>query len=221
MTRVDYAVDALRTRILEGDLGPGAALTAADLSVQLGMSRTPVREALRILSAEGLVDVQSNRIARVTEWSRQEVEAVFDVRIRLEGMAARMAAIRCTPADANDLESLAQQIKTHGDPGPDQDVTTVELLNADFHGRILEIAASPSLTTAMSGVIHAALLTRTRTSYSEEEQRRSSLHHLELVAAFRANSGDWAESVMQSHLLQAKFAVLRGFATAAAVRSAT
>lgn len=166
-----------------------------------------------MLSAEGLVDMQTNRVARVTEWSRQEIEEVFDVRLCLEGMAARKAATRCTTDDANELEVLARRIKTHGDPGDDQDLARVEPLNATFHGRVLDVAASPSLTTAMSGVIHAALLTRTRASYTDEEQRRSSLHHFELVAAFRAHSGDWAESVMRSHLLQAKLAVLRSFGT--------
>lgn len=211
MARVDEAVGELRRRILNGEYGPGVALTAAELSVELGMSRTPVREALRVLSAEGLVDMKVNRVARVISWSRQEIEGVFDVRIRLEGMAARLAAERCSPAQADELEALAHQIKHWGDPGPAQDLSEVEPLNTQFHGRIIDIAGVTSLTTAAGGVIHAALLTRTRAAYTDEEQRRSSIHHLELVAAFRARSGDWAESVMRSHLLQAKFAVLRSY----------
>lgn len=211
MARVDEAVKELRRRILNGEYAPGVALTAAELSAELGMSRTPVRDALRVLSAEGLVDVRVNRIARVTSWSRQEIEGVFDVRLRLEGMAAGLAAERCSAAQADELESLALEIKRWGDPGPAQDLGEVEPLNTEFHGRIIDIAGVPSLTTAMSGVIHAALLTRTRAGYTEDEQRRSSIHHLELVAAFRARSSEWAESVMRSHLLQAKFAVLHGY----------
>lgn len=211
MARVDEAVEELRRRILNGEYGPGVALTAAELSVELGMSRTPVRDALRVLSAEGLVEMKVNHVARVMSWSRQEIEGVFDVRMRLEGMAARLAAERCSAVQADELESLAQDIKHLGDPGPGQDLSEVEPMNTQFHGRIIDIAGVTSLTTAMSGVIHAALLTRTRAAYTDEEQRRSSIHHLELVAAFRARSGDWAESVMRSHLMQAKFAVLRTY----------
>lgn len=210
MTQVDSAVARLRARLLGGVYAPGAPLTAAQLALDLGMSRTPVREALRTLASEGLVDMEMNRVARVTGWSHEKIEIVFEIRVRLEGLASRITAEKITEDEANQLEELAWEIKAAGDPGPKQDNQIVQQLNSDFHSRIISIADSSALTTALTGVVHAALLTRTRAAYTEEEQRRSSMHHLELVAAFRAHNADWAESVMQSHLIQGKLAILRG-----------
>lgn len=210
LTQFDAAVTQLRKRLLAGADAPGTPLTAAELAIELGMSRTPVREALRTLASEGLIDMEVNRVARVTEWSPEKIDGVFEIRIRLEGLGSRLAAQKITEREADELEELALRIKHLGDPGPDNDGQAVQHLNSNFHSRIIAIADSPSLATAMNGVVHAALLTRTRAAYTEDEQRRSSMHHLELVAAFRAGSEDWAESVMRSHLLQGKLAILRG-----------
>ncbi|MBC7590466.1 MAG: GntR family transcriptional regulator [Salinibacterium sp.] len=203
-------MNQLRSRLLEGFYAPGEALTAADLALDLGMSRTPVREALRTLASEGLIDMEMNRVARAADWSARKIESIFEIRMRLEGLSSRITAQKISVTQIDELDHLARRIQVVGDPGPDQDLITTQDLNADFHARIIAIADSPALTTAMTGVVHAALLTRTRAAYTEGEQRRSSQHHIELVCAFRAGSADWAESVMRSHLLQGKFAVLRG-----------
>lgn len=209
-TQFDAAVTRLRERLLSGVDAPGTPFMAAELAIELGMSRTPVRDALRTLASEGLLDMEVNRVARVTEWSPEKIDGVFEIRIRLEGLGSRLAAEKITEREADELEALALRIKALGDPGPEQDAQAVQQLNSEFHSRVIAIADSPSLAVAMNGVVHAALLTRTRAAYTDDEQRRSSMHHLELVAAFRAGSADWAESVMRSHLLQGKLAILRG-----------
>ncbi|RFA14597.1 hypothetical protein B7R21_06030 [Subtercola boreus] len=209
MTQFDSALNQLRERLLSGFYSPGVALTAADLAESLGMSRTPVREALRTLASEGLVEMEMNRGARVTVWDDEKLAVVFDIRSLLEGLACRRAAERAEAHDLDELDALAQRILAKGEPGPDRDEDAVQSLNSEFHNGILRIADSPMLETAMHGVVHAAVLARTRGSYTDEEQRRSSLHHLEIVAALRSGDANWAESVMHSHLAQGRIAALR------------
>ncbi|WP_322411213.1 GntR family transcriptional regulator [Microbacterium invictum] len=204
----EEAVERLRQWILDGTYGPGAKLGAAEVASALGMSRTPVREAFRILSMEGLVELTSNRGARVAIWEDQELDTVFETRIALEGLACRLAADRITAAQVDQLAEIAQRIVELGMPQSEEDMQQIHRLNGEFHGAIIAIAGSDALGTAMGGIVHAAILTRTRESYDETDQTRSAQHHVELVAALRAGDGRWAQSVMTSHLLAARASLL-------------
>jgi DNA-binding GntR family transcriptional regulator len=208
VAQFEDAVAQLRERILTGALRPGDRLVAEDVAADLGMSRSPVREAFRALASEGLVELTHNRGARVALSSDDEVEAVFEVRIRLEGLAVRRAAARITPEQADRLEELARGIQRLTEPEPPEDLTEVQRLNSDFHQGIVAIAGSTSLVAAVAGVIHASVLNRTRQSYDAAQQRRSNAHHFEIVAALRAGDGDWAENVMQAHLRSARTSLL-------------
>lgn len=204
----EEAVERLRAWILDGTYGPGEKLGAAEVASSLGMSRTPVREAFRTLSMEGLVELTSNRGARVAIWGDQELDSVFETRIALEGLACRLAADRVTAAQLETLDHLAQRIVDLGMPQNDEEMNEIHRLNGEFHGAIISIADSDALTTAMGGIVHASILTRTRESYDETDQTRSAQHHIELIAALRAGDGRWAQSVMTSHLLAARASLL-------------
>ena len=203
MAQTNVAVAALRGRVLSGSLAPGERLGETELAVELGMSRTPIREALRMLAAEGLVEITSNRGARVTQWSIEELRNVFEIRIRLEGYAARLAAERATTQQIENLEQIAGQIAHNSRPGPRKNLAEVSRLNSQFHNGLLDIAGSASLKVAVAGVIHASVLSRTQESFDDEAFARSNKHHFEIVAALRAGQGEWAESTMKSHLLSA------------------
>lgn len=204
----EEAVERLREWILDGTYGPGKKLGAAEVAAALGMSRTPVREAFRILSMEGLVELTSNRGARVAIWDDQALDTVFETRIALEGLACRLAADKITSAELEHLDALARRIVELGMPQTDEEMNDIHRLNGEFHGAIISIAGSDALTTAMGGIVHASILTRTRESYDETDQNRSAQHHVELVAALRAGDGRWAQSVMTSHLLAARASLL-------------
>jgi DNA-binding GntR family transcriptional regulator len=158
------------------------------------MSRTPVRDALRRLAAEGLVELASNKGARVIAWTPQELDHVFRLRAQLEGFATGEAARLATAEELDELEALARSIERHALPGPDHDLALVPALN--------------SSRGALSGLVHAPVLTRTMQAFDDEAMRRSVNHHLEIVAALRAGDGEWAASVMRSHLLSARAALL-------------
>ena len=205
MAAVDRAVETLRGRILAGQFAGGERLGEVELAVALGMSRTPVRQALLRLSAEGLVEVTPNRGAHVVARSDNELEYVFELRARLEGLAARKAATRATEEQLDLLDEIARQIGEHA---VRRDMDRITELNTRFHATLIDIADSATLATSVSGLVHASVMARTQSSFDDAALQRSVNHHLEIVAALRANDADWAESVMRSHLLSARASLL-------------
>ncbi|HEV7708367.1 MAG TPA: GntR family transcriptional regulator, partial [Asanoa sp.] len=193
----DRAVDQLRERILGGEYVPGERLGEVELADKLGVSRTPVREALRRLAAEGLVDITPNKGARVVEYPRQDLDKIFEIRARVEGLAARSAAESATAAEIDQLEEIALVLKERSESGA---LDEVYGLNAEFHAMLNNLANSSVLTATVGQLIHSSVLLRTLHSFDPAARARSVNHHLEIVAALRARDPDWAEAVMHAHL---------------------
>jgi DNA-binding GntR family transcriptional regulator len=203
----DTAVEAVRDLILSGQYGPGARLGEADLAELVGVSRTPVREALRHLAAEGLVEIRPNKGARVVEWSADELDQVFDLRAQVEGLAARRAATRATAVQLDQLEQVAVEHLAQTQRRR-RDLDRVYALNSEFHGGVVALVGGASLPTVIGTLVHTAVLVRTLHTFDDAAMLRSAHHHLELVAALRARDPEWAESVMRSHLLSARASLL-------------
>jgi DNA-binding GntR family transcriptional regulator len=201
----DRAIDALREGILNGDYAPGERLGEADLAEKLGLSRTPVREALRRLSAEGLVDITTNKGARVVDYPDHDLDYIFQIRAHVEGLAARAAALSASTADIDHLEEIATTLKDHAEAGR---LDEVSRLNSEFHSTLNGRAGSSVVVGTVGSLIHASVLLRTLHAFDEAAMRRSVNHHLEIVAALRARDPDWAEAVMHAHLLSARASLL-------------
>ncbi|SFL39285.1 GntR family transcriptional regulator [Geodermatophilus ruber] len=202
-------MSTLRDLIMGGELTPGARLGEVELAERLGVSRTPVREALSRLAAEGLVEVVPNRGARVVTWTVAELEGVFDLRSSLEPQLTAHAVPHATPADVDALEDLARRMLAVGSPGPGQDLDALVPLNRAFHDRLVALAAHPTLATALAAAIHPPIVRRNFLTYDEASLRRSLAHHLEIVAAMRAGDPDWARAVMTSHIANARAVMVR------------
>ncbi|HEX4358005.1 MAG TPA: GntR family transcriptional regulator [Pseudonocardia sp.] len=209
-TSAQRAVGALRELILRGELAPGARLGEVELAVRLGVSRTPVREALTRLAAEGLVELVPNRGARVSSWSAAELAGVFDLRAALEPRLTELAATRATPAESAALEELAVAMRAAGAPGPGRDLEAIVALNREFHALLVRIADQPAMAAALAGAVRAPIVLRNFHSYDEQSLTRSLAHHLEIVAALRAADPVWARAVMTAHIRNARAAMLRG-----------
>src|SRR3954464_14907703 len=136
MTSTVRVRDELQHAILEGVLQPGERLRAEALAQRFGTSRTPVREALLQLEAQGLVDVEPNRGAVVRRFDRAALRDLYEVRALLEPQAAARAARRIGPEAIRELEALCE-------------AEDLILANEAFHRIILEAAGSPRLSTAM------------------------------------------------------------------------
>lgn len=201
----DRAVHRLRELILGGGYSPGERLGEVELAAALGVSRTPVREALRRLAAEGLVEITTNKGARVVAYPQADLDSIFTLRAEIEGLAARTAAERASTADIDRLDALAIRHRERAEAGA---LDEVYALNSQFHARLNGLAGSSVLSGTVANLVHSSVLLRTLHAFDEAAMRRSVNHHLEIVAALRARDPDWAQAVMRAHLLSARASLL-------------
>ncbi|MFB9689958.1 GntR family transcriptional regulator [Amycolatopsis plumensis] len=138
--------EELRERILTGRLRPGDRLVERELAEDLGVSRVPVREAIRSLEAEGFLVVQSPRRVVVRQLARVDVEELFDVREALEGLAAGLAATRAGAAELKRLERVLADAARATARG---DAARITVLNSRFHDEIVAIAGNALLSTML------------------------------------------------------------------------
>ncbi len=207
----DLAYTTLRSGILDGRYPAGERLGEIEVAAEIGLSRTPVREALRRLGSEGLVEVLPNRGARVRTWTVDDLEQTYELRAVLEGLGARRAASRITAEQLAELDRLADEMVGcdpslgHRPPGEFDDLAA---LNARFHAVIVTASGSTRLADTLAGLVQLPLVMRTYRRYTPAALARSHAHHRELVDALAAGDGVWAESVMRSHVLAARTVLL-------------
>ncbi len=202
----------IRADILSGALAGGVRLGETILADQYGFSRTPIRESLRRLQAEGLIEVAPHRSARVIDWDSLDIATIYDLRATIEGFIARRASVVIPNAEIDRLAEMCEELEHAAKRLP---LGNEELLdgttefNQEFHGAIALAAGGEAIAAMRRGVVLSPLVLRTVHDYTAEDQARSHHHHREILAAFRARSPDWAESVMLAHVYSAKSRLLR------------
>jgi DNA-binding GntR family transcriptional regulator len=201
-----FVTETIRDRILAGVYPAGHHLRESAIATDLKVSRTPVREALQRLAADGLIDLSRNRGARVTGFTEDELDEIFGLRVLLEGYGARLAATRMNDEALRRLQDLNRQMEAVAADTRETARESVAALNTRFHLLILETAGNERLRTLASSLVRIvgrSMFER----YSDSDLSRSSHHHRELIDAFRATDGDWAEAVMRAHLLSGRRSV--------------
>jgi DNA-binding GntR family transcriptional regulator len=195
-----YAV--IRTRILSGDFSRGERLREEELAQLAGVSRTPIREALRRLDAEGLVEFLPNRGASVTAWTEQELDDLYEARALIEGYTAGQAASRITSDALDRLTELSAQMRAlDNDSSTANEMTR---LNTEFHRIIVAAAGNSHLESVVQSLTDAALVYRTFRHYTPDRLMASKFHHDEIVAALRARDEAWASAMVRAHILAAR-----------------
>jgi DNA-binding GntR family transcriptional regulator len=196
---VSLVYDRIRTLILEGDAEPGMRLGQVDLAERLGVSRTPVREALRRLTGEGLVEFEDNRGFRVAALELDDVVRRLEVRLLLEPGAARLAAQRAT---AEDLAALA-------DAADREERATSSLAShdasRDFHICVAAAAQNRELVGAIEAMwlVEVGRRLLTRRQAAPRWQADDVAEHRAILAAIRDGDGDRAARLMEAHLQDA------------------
>lgn len=198
----------LRGRILSGDLAPGMQLKEEELAAICGVSRTPVRDAIRRLETELFVRRTDSQRSFVAEWTMEDIEEVFTLRGMLEGYAVRRAAIRANKAQIARLRTINETLRDVLD-APDLDVQAYLAANAQFHSLILEIAASDRLAALLGRLVMQPVVQQTAMAYDREQLARSLLEHSEITAALAQGDPDWAEALMIAHIRRALHARLK------------
>jgi DNA-binding GntR family transcriptional regulator len=220
---VDKAYLEIREGIVGGRYAPGAHLTAQGLATATGLSRTPVREAMRRLHAEGLIKIIPHRGAFVRHLDQEEISKIYDLAIILETYAAEAAARNATPAQLSELEGLCDSMEeqlavlSKKKPTP-QSIMKIADDNNRFHRLIVTAANNSWLQSAFSVIMEVPQIITTFRGYRVDEMKRSQTQHVELILAFRERDADWARSTMRSHVLAARHILLRNDAAAEAAQ---
>jgi len=190
--------DELHEAILTGELKPGERLRAEALAQRFGTSRTPIREALLVLEAEGLVELEPNRGAMVRAFDAADLLELYDLRAVIEPHAAALAAQRITRPVVARLRELCDRAEAG--------VAVEEhiALNEEFHRLIVEAADSPRLTAAMRSVSGIPRVFRTVFWRSADQRAQSLFCHREIVAALDGRRPELAATVMRMHVLSAR-----------------
>ncbi|MDM0025419.1 GntR family transcriptional regulator [Variovorax saccharolyticus] len=195
----DKAYEILRQRLVGGHYNPGAQLKEEPLARDLGLSRTPVRTALRRLVDDGLATDSAGQGIRVAEWSDWDVEETFQLRMLLEPYASFLAATRGGSALVERLEA-SNQAMAEGIAKGEDGIAEVQAANRDFHHALLEAAGSPRLRTILETMIDMPIIKRSFYIATPQELEQSLHHHRDLTLAVRAADGELARQVMQLHL---------------------
>jgi DNA-binding GntR family transcriptional regulator len=198
----EQAYATIRAHLVSGAVSPNEQLTEDQLAQIAGVSRTPVREAVRRLEDELLLVRSDTKRLFVADWSRDDIEEMFALRQMLECHAAERAAQRLSRAQIADLETVNRALKDAIEQ-PAPDVARFLEANRAFHDVIIDAADSPRLAQMLAKLVEAPVVLRTARNYSLDDLRQSARDHDELIAAFAASDADWARAVMGSHLRRA------------------
>jgi DNA-binding GntR family transcriptional regulator len=190
----DRAYLSLKQHMLDGSLVEGARLTEAVLARQLGISKSPVREALNRLEAEGLVCIQSRRGAYVRKFTLDETRDLFDVRVLLEVHSVRTA--RVTPELLRELEESIRRTQEYLERG-DKLAHAEEDLR--FHSMIAASSANREFFRIFEGIQHKTILSRSKTYHLSPNS--APISHQKIYEALRRGDRDEAERAMSHHIL--------------------
>ena len=193
-TREEFVASRLRDAILRGDLMPGERLDENALAEMLGVSRTPIRSALRVLAAESLVDLQPHRGAVVAELTPNELEEIYLVRSILEGLAARLAVPNMDDARIAALEAILEEVDRT------QDAARWLVLNNRFHTLIYQAANRPRILSIIEYVRNLSTPYILQFIASPEHMASSRADHQRILDACRQRDGNRAEAELRKHL---------------------
>lgn len=195
----------LRQRIVEGQLAPGAKLNERELAQALNVSRTPLREAIKMLAAEGLVELLPNRGAVVAQMSEQDVVDTFEVIAGLEGQSGELAAQRISEAELAEIRALHFEMMA---AWTRRDLPTYYRINAQIHTLINAAARNPVLAQTWRNVNARLQALRFRSNFDEAKWKRAVKEHERMVELLAARDAAGLRALLIAHLMHKRDAVL-------------
>ena len=188
--------DRLRDQIFAKQLAPGSWLDEQSLAEQFGISRTPMREAIKALASEGLVTMKMHRGAYVTAVNRSDLEQIFTVLSLLEGQAAKEAALKATEDELNLLDHLHHRLET---AAADRDIEQFFEINGKFHELIQQIAGNRWMNGVIDDLRKVLKLHRKDSLTSTGRLQNSLVEHREILRAILKRDDLAAEAAMRKH----------------------
>ncbi|MDE2288929.1 MAG: GntR family transcriptional regulator [Burkholderiales bacterium] len=202
----DTVVEHLRNFIVEGVLKPGTKLNERELCDTLGISRTPLREALKVLAAEGLIDISPNRGATVSRMTEAEIRETFEVMSGLEAFSGELACERITPAELAEIKALHYTMLACR---AQNDLPGYYSRNREIHDRINEAARNSALRQIYISVNRRLQSLRFRSNFQTAKWDRAVQEHDEMIQALEARDGKRLAAILRQHLLEKRDAVLQ------------
>jgi DNA-binding GntR family transcriptional regulator len=200
----DEVAVQLRERIFSGELLPGSFIDEVALCDTLAISRTPLREALKVLAAEGLVRHEPRRGCFVNQVTEQDLDEIFPVIALLEGRCAFEAARQATDADLAALETLHARLNRHAKAGR---ITDYYEANFAIHEAIIALANNKWLALTISDLRKILKLARLQQLHAPGRLEQSLNEHMAVFAALKARDAEGADSAMRAHLMQQREAL--------------
>jgi DNA-binding GntR family transcriptional regulator len=207
----ELAYEQMRAAIVENRYAPGQRLVEQRIAEELGLSRTPVREALHLLEAEGLVVSERNRGAMVRPLSTTEVVDLYGLRIRLESYAVEVATERATEAELGELIAAADsfgEIRRTVDVDVVEGVRRIHEANRRFHDTIIAAARHRRLATMLARTVDTPLVFQAFREFGATEIERSDTFHHLIADAMSRRDAIRAGALMAEHIAQGRDVLL-------------
>ncbi|MES2025976.1 MAG: GntR family transcriptional regulator [Pseudomonadota bacterium] len=201
----DAVVEHLQRLIIEGVLAPGMKLNEREVCERLGISRTPLREAMKVLASEGLIDIVPNRGAFVSKMNDTEVWEAFEMMSGLEALSGELAAERISPAEIADIKALHQAMLVCR---AQNDLPGYYSRNQTIHNKINEAARNSMLRQIYLSVNRRLLALRFKSNFKEEKWDRAIGEHDEMIQALEARDGKRLAVILRQHLLDKRDSVM-------------
>jgi DNA-binding GntR family transcriptional regulator len=200
----DEVAAQLRERIFAGELSPGTFLDEVQLAEQLKISRTPLREALKVLTAEGLVRHEPRRGCFVNEVTEKDLDEIFPVIALLEGRCAYEAALHATDGDLEALEEMHQKLARHAKA---RRINEYYATNLAIHETIIALAGNRWLAGVIGDLRKILKLARQQQLHAPGRLDQSLSEHLAVFAALKARDAEGADAAMRTHLTRQRAAL--------------
>jgi DNA-binding GntR family transcriptional regulator len=194
------AYEALQRGIAGGQYPPGSWLREEDVAAAAGVSRTPVREALHRLQAEGVVQILHNRGAVVVGWTAQDLDDIYDLRVLLEGYGVRRVAQAPDNVDFVALRAMCTEMEQLLPEADEQDLQRIGQLCIDFHTTLAQASQNRQLLAIIPTVLATPFVREAFHHHTPADLEHAFASHREILEALDIGDGDWAEGVMRAHL---------------------
>jgi DNA-binding GntR family transcriptional regulator len=196
---------AMREAIVKGELKPGERLMEVQLAEEMGVSRTPVREAIRKLELEGLVVMVPRKGAYVAGLTLKDAANVFEIRGSLEGLAAALAAERITEEEINDLDRVLEDIAKAGEKG---DVDTIIKKDMEFHQKLFSATRNERLAQIISNLKEQIDRFRIKSFTNPKRLKSVILEHKKILDAIKNGDAENAEKLARDHIYESEYNVM-------------
>lgn len=208
----EQVANRLRQMLVESSIAPGAKLNERELSEVLNVSRTPLREAIKMLAAEGLVELLPNRGAIAVELTEADVRNTFEVMAGLEAQSGELAAQRITDAELDEIRAMHFEMMA---AWTRRDLSNYYRLNSRIHSAINDAAKNPVLTATYRQVNARLQALRFRSNQDEDKWKRAVGEHEKMVAALAARDPVAMRTVLVDHLSHKRDVVIEQLRAAA------